>query len=313
MSNIKYARPRFWKRAVRFALDVLSAILILCAVLCTFVSSFLLNAQAYKDVIITEEFDSAVIASIKESINASSSVVELPENVILEAVGEDRIIAYSHDYTLEYIDSIITNKTFEPKEFKCQGLKEAIFKQMEEYSEVTVVTEEEANAVYEYTLENIQKTLKYVPNLILNATPSAAKIISALSIVQKIEMPLYAFAVLVIVCNFVFGGKQHILDVFFGVSAATWVAMCTIEIPLLMITLYNIPSRLALSKTTFYYLVKGVFDMLFARSAAVFGVALIVATVALAISVILIVNKRKKQIQEEKPEKFYRVHFEKEE
>ncbi|MBR2860993.1 MAG: hypothetical protein IKB86_04055 [Clostridia bacterium] len=313
MRKTEYARPRTWKKIIRFSLDVLAAILILCAVLCTFSSRFLLNTEAYKSVVITEEFDSAVIKSIEESIEASSSIVEIPSEVVLEAVDRNRLIAYCHEYTLSFIDAAIENKEFAPEPFQSDKLKDAIFKQMEEYSEVAVVTEEEANAVYEYTLENIQQTLTYIPKLILNAMPSAARILSALAITQKLEAVFYALAAVVIVSNFLFGKNGHLLDVFFGTSAAVWVALCTVEIPLLMVTLYNIPSRLALSKTTFYYLVKGVFDMLFARSALVFGIALAIATAALVIAVILITKKRKQQTREDKTERFYRVHFEKEE
>ncbi len=302
-----YYKPRLWKKFVRFILDVLASVLVISSVLCSLVSNFLINPEAYRDCIITSEFDSEVIASVRDSVRASSSVAELNADAVVAAVGEDRLIAYSHEYTIAFLDSLFNGTDFEFKQFEANGLKAEIVRQMDNYDEVDVVTDKEIDELYEYTLKNIRTALTYIPNLILSLTPKLAGVFGVLKNLVKMEIPLYLISFAVITCNFLFGGKRHVFDVLFGTVSGIWVAACTVEVPLAMAAIYNIPSRLALSKTTFYYLIKGMTDTLITKSATVLGIMFSVITMALiAVCIVCVKVKMKRKNTEQS---FYRAEF----
>ncbi len=295
--EIKYDKPRLWKKIIRGSLDVLAAILLLLSITISMLVHGVLNSENCKNAICNEEFDLAVEKVVIKSIEASSSVIELDSQKLFEEAKMDALVSYAREYTADFINSLFSSKDFEPKAFDNQAYKQAVLNQLQQHSDE--LSQEEIQEICDEAVENIQSTLRYIPAMVTKMVGKISVVLEKLQVLKKIEIPMYIFTLIVIVSNFIFGGKNHRLDVFYGVSASMWIVFTTILIPLVMLALYDIPSKIAIGESLLLYFVKGLNRVFIVNSTIIFAVVLAVITVALIWSIVLIAKRKAEQSNKE--------------
>lgn len=293
------------KRYLRGFLDVLAGVCFVLAVICTLFNRIIFNETAYRDAIITDEFDSAVLDDITSGIDSVYSVTSITSEKILSSVGRDAVIAYEHDYTAAFLSSIVSGKEFVPPEFDSEKISEAVIAEAENYGEVS---QEEKENLTEYVNGKTKSLLHFIPGFVTDRLESVSSVAVKIREFTRAEIPLYLAFLLITALNFAFLGKRHREDIAFCTVGAMWIGIATVEIPLLLAMFYNAPSRLALEKNTVYYVLKGLNELLINRPALLLGVILTVLTAALGILAYLVAKKDNRAQKKE----FVRIHFEKE-
>lgn len=295
--EVKYDKPRLWKKSIGVILDVLAALLLLFSVLISMLVHWGLNSENCKNAICNEEFDKAVEQAIMKSLEASNTVIELDTEKLVKDIKMDALVVYAREYTAEFIDSVFSSNTFEAKPLDNEIFKNAVLNQLQQYSDE--FTEEEMQEICDEVVKKIQSTLQYIPAIITNRVQKASTILVKLQVLKKLEIPMYFFTSIIVVFNFIFRGEKHRLDVFFGVSASMWIAFVTILIPLIMLCIYDIPSKVALGESLLLYFIKGLNRVFIVNSSMVLGIILSLITVALVMSVVLISKRKVKQREKE--------------
>ncbi len=297
MEEVNYYKPRLWKKLIRGFLDIVVALSLLIAVITSVLVHGVLDIDRFKDSICNQEFDNSAKQIILENIKANSSVIELDSEQLFKDANIDQLVLYTREYTKEFIECLFSNKKFEPKPFDNAEFKEAVIKQLKASGELT---DEEISEITDEAMKNMQNTLQYIPTLIENKVQDIAPVFLRLSVLKLLEVPLYFFAFIIAVANFIFGQKNHRLDVAFGLSASCFIAFITVFIPLFMLALYNVPNKVALSESLLLFFVKGINKALVVNTTVILGIALIVIAVALGFSIVIISKKKTKQEQYKK-------------
>lgn len=293
MEEVNYCKPRLWKKLIRGFLDIVVALTLLVAVVTSVLVHGVLDIDKFKDSICNQDFDNSVKQTILNSLNANNSVIELDNEQLFNDVNIDKLVLYTREYTKEFIECLFSNKKFEPKPFDNAEFKEAVIKQLKAIGELT---DEEISEIADEAIKNMQNTLQYIPALIENKVQDVAPIFLRLSVLKLLEVPLYFFAFILAVVNFIFGQKNHRLDVAFGLSASCFIAFITVFIPFLMLALFNVPKRIALSESLLLFFIKGINKALVVNVTVVLGIALILITVALGFSIVLLSKKKSKKV-----------------
>lgn len=298
MENM-YDKPRLWKKIIRGILYTLTAITLLAAVISSITVRGILNSENCKNAICTEEFDASVEKYVRQCFMASSSVIELSGDRIINDVGVDSITLYAREYTRDYVDALYTGKEFVPKEFDNEAFKKSVYDQMKEFSSGEL-SDGEIEEIYEEALKTIRSVLQYVPKIAHKLINKVSPFIQRVSILKSLEIPLYFISAILVAVTFAFGGKAHLYDVLFGTASALWITFITLEIPLIILAFYNIPQRIVIGESLFLHFIKGICKVTINDSAVVIGVCLGIITVFLAVSIALISFKRLEQREKEK-------------
>ncbi len=284
------------KKALRTTLNIITAITLLVAIFSTFCYAFATNANEYRASILTEQFDSVTITEYKKCVESISSIVEIDTKKVVDAVSASEIEVFEHNYVISVITSITKGKELSLEKFSSAELEAVINQEIKDYCDKNKLefNEAEAKEIYEYICGYIDSTLEFVPNVILNYLKKTAPLFKVLNVFSQLQLPLYFIAIITLLLNLSIAKKRHAKDVLFGTVSAMWIAITTVAIPIGMLALYNIPSRLVFSKNLFFFFVKGVCDVVINKLAILFLIMLLIITVMLII-VIVLINRKKKQ------------------
>lgn len=293
MEQVNYYKPRLWKRLIRGFLDIVVALSLLVAVVISVLVHGVLEIDKFKDSVCNQDFDNSVKQTVLNSLKANNSVIELDNEQLFTDANIDQLVLYTREYTKEFIECLFSNKKFEPKPLDNVEFKEAVIKQLKASGELT---DEEISEITDEAIKNMQNTLQYIPTLIENKVQDVAPIFLRLSVLKLLEVPLYFFAFILAVTNFIFGQKNHRLDVFYGLSASCFIAFITLFIPFLMIALYDVPKKVALGESLLLFFIKGINKALVVNMTVILGIALILITVALCFSIFLLLKKKSKKV-----------------
>ncbi len=294
MGETNLKKPRLWKKFLRGLLNVIVAISLLAAVVTSVLVHGVLDIEKFKDSICNREFDDVVEQTVLASINSNSSVIELDSEQLFIDANMDYLVLYTREYTKEFIESLYSNKKFEPKPFEDQKYKDGVIKQLKAIGELT---EEEISEITDEAMKNMQNTLQYIPLIIINNIQVVSPILLRISVLKFVEVPLYFFGFIMAVINFIFGGKKHRLDVFYGLSASCFIAFITVFIPALMLSIYNVPKKIVLSESLLLYLIKGLNEVLVVDLTVVFAICIIVFSVMLGFSITLLAKNNAKKVK----------------
>lgn len=292
METVKYYKPRLWKKIIRIFLDVVVALSLLAAVVISTLVHGILDIDKLKDSICNQDFDNSVKQIVLESLKANNSVIELDSEQLFEDARMDHFVLYTREYTKEFIECIFSNKKFEPKPFDNELFKEAVIKQLKASGEIT---DEEIISITDEVMKNMENTLQYIPTIIENKVPDIAPVFLKLSVLKFLEVPLYFFAFIIAVSNFIFGQKNHRLDVAFGLSSACFISFVTLFIPFLMLLLYNVPKKVVLGESLLLFFIKGINKAFVVNLTVILGISLILISVALGLSIVSLVKKKNKK------------------
>lgn len=292
MGNVHYYKPRLWKKIIRIFLDIVVALSLLAAIVVSVLVHGVLDIDKFKDSICNQDFDRSVEQIVLDSIKANDSVIELDGEQLFKDARMDQFVLYSREYTKEFIECVFSNKKFEPKPFDNQLFKDAVIKQLKNHQELT---DEEISLIADEVMKNMEKTLQYIPAVISNKISDIAPVFLRLSVIKFLEVPLYFFALIIAVSNFIFGKKNHRIDVAFGLSSACFISFITLFIPLLMLSLYNVPKKVVLGESLLLFFVKGINKVCVINLTVVLGIALILIAVALGLSIFALVKQKTKK------------------
>ncbi len=269
----------------RGILDVFAALFLIVALFISVISNGIFNSKICTEAVCTAEFDNALKQEVIESVGSLGSVIDISGEDVLEVVGEDNLITYAHQYTFDFFKAIHTNTEFKPQEFNEGNLKEYIYQYIKSFD--AEISDSEIDEIYELTLKNTEKAVKYIPGLIQQMTPNISKVFLTVGFLPDIEIFIYALSFVLMAINIVISEKTKRLDALFGLLSALFCVLATFAIPLFMITLYDIPSKIAMEGSLLIYMIKGINDVLFANLSAVVGVAFIISAVLLIIMAII--------------------------
>ncbi|MBP5661624.1 MAG: hypothetical protein J6X30_00530 [Clostridia bacterium] len=296
-------------KILRGAIDIIFALLLLTAVCCSYLEHGLFNIEAYQTAVFDDRFDSFVEKEITASVEGIGSVVEIPADVIIQAADMERMVTYAHDYTHVFLEKTINGKDVQIDDFASPELLEAVKTELDRYAaqENLTITQEDEEEIGAYILERINATLQYVPNRVYQEAEKLSAYLTRLSALKGLEVPLYGASILLLLVNFLIGGRRHTWNVMFGAAGTVWCAFATLFFPLLMLTIYDIPSRIALSESTLFCLLTGICRMIISRPALLFGLILTALTGWLVFACL---EKARRAVKKQnKRHGFYRVHF----
>ena len=295
MEKVKISKRKLFRKFVRIFLDVIVALTLLFAVTTTVLVHGILNIDKFKDSICNQDFDKSVKQTVLNSLTANNSVIELDNEQLLKDANIDHLVLYTREYTKDFIECIFSNKKFETKPFDNLEFREAVEKQLKSSGELT---DKEISSITDEVMKNMQNTLQYIPVLIENKVQDIAPVFLKLSVLKQLEVPMYFFAFIVAVSNFIFGKKKHRLDVAYGLSSSCFMAFVTLFIPFLMLALYNVPKKIALGESLLLFFIKGINKALVVNMTVVLGISLILIAVALGFSIVLLSKKKCKKVFE---------------
>ena len=284
------------RKALRIFLDATAAIALLGAIFSTFCYAFVTNANEYRASILTEKFDSLTMVEYKKCIESVGSIVEIDTQKVFDAVSTNEIEAFEHNYVITVITSIIDNKEMYLQNFSSQKLEEVINKEIKNYCDANKLEfkEEEAKEIYDYICGYIDSTLEFIPGAIMPYLKKAGPLFARLNVFSQLQLPLYFVALVSLVLNLSIAKKRHAKDVLFGSVSTTWIAITTFAVPIGLLALYNVPSKLVLSKNLFFLFVNGICDVIINKLAILLVIVLFILTVMLVIGMVL-VNRKKKE------------------
>lgn len=283
-------------KAIRVILDTVTAIALLLAVLSTFCYTFLVNPNEYRTSILTEKFDSVTVAEYKKCIESISSIVEIDTNKVFEAVSINEIEVFEHNYVIAVVTSIIENKEIKLQNFSSQKLSDVISQEISRYCDENKLEfkPEEAEEIYQYICGYIDSTLEFIPNAIMPFLKKATPLFSVIGFFSQLYLPFFFVAIVAFLLNLSIAKKRHAKDVFFGTMSGVWIAITTVAVPICLLAIYDIPSKLVLSKNLFFYFANGICDIAINKFAIFLTISFCVSTVMLVIAIIML-NKKKRQ------------------
>ncbi len=285
------------RKVLRIFLNTTTAIALLGAIFSTFCFAFVTNANEYRASILTEKFDAHTMAEYKKCVESVGSIVEIDTQKVFDAVSANEIEAFEHNYVITVITSIIDNKEMQLQSFSSQKLEEVIYKEIKAYCDANKLEfkEEEAKEIYDYICGYIDSTLEFIPGAIMPYLKKAGPLFATLNVFSQLQLPLYFVALVALVLNLSTAKKRHAKDVFFGTVSATWVAITTFLVPIGLLALYNIPSKLVLSKSLFFFFASGICDVVINKLAILLAIVFVILTVMLVLGMILISKKKKEE------------------
>ncbi len=303
MENM-YDKPRLWKKIIRGTLDCVIAVVLVCAVLSSIIVHGVLDSEKCKNAVCNDEFDLSVETYVRQCFDATSAVIELSGDRIVQDVGVSNLTAYAREYTRQFIDSVYNGTEFVPAEFDNERFKNSIYTQLAEYTNGEI-TDAEIEEIYNEALKNIHSVLRYVPQITMKLVGKITPMLQKLQVLKNLEIPLYCIAAILITVNFMFGRREHFYDIFLGISSALWVVFVTVEIPFIMVALYDVPSKIVIGESLFLYLIKGINTIAVTYTAIFLGICLVAVTVLLAVAITLVALRTAKQTEKEEKLKKY--------
>ena len=273
----------------RGIIDVFIAVFLVIALLITVITHGVFDSRKCAEAVCTAEFDNALKQEVIETVSSLGSVVDISGEDVLKAIGEENLINYAHQYTFDFFEAVNNGTAFKPQDFNDGKLETYIYEYIESFE--AGVSEEEIQEIYELTFKNAEKTVKYIPGLIEQIIPKLSKPIQLVGFLPDIEIFVYILSVVLILINIVISEKTKRLDVVFGLLSALFCVLAAFAIPLFMISVYDIPSKIAMEGSLLIYLIKGLNDILLINALTVIGIAFIISAVLLIITVIMLAKR----------------------
>lgn len=279
----------------RGILDVIAALLLVAALLVSVIAHGILDSEKCAKAVCTAEFDSCLKQELIETVGSLGSVIDISGEDVLNAIGEENLVNYAHQYTFDFFEAINNGTSFEPKDFHDGNLKTYIYDYIKGFE--AGVSDDEIQEIYELTLKNAEKTVKYIPGLIENIIPDVSKALHFIGFLPDIEIFIYVLFFTLIVITILISEKTKRLEVVFGILSALFCVLATFAIPLFMMFVYDIPSKIAMEGTILIYLIEGLNNILFVNSLIAIGIAFVISAILLIITAVLLakINVLKKQ------------------
>lgn len=286
-----------FKKILRGIIDVFAASILVFALLTSSFTSGISDAETSAETVCDDEFYEVLENDIVTAMNAFGGVIDIQGTEVLEAVGKDNVKQYAKNYTVTFFEAVHSGKEFAPPKFDDGNLKDYIFNYIRGFE--PDISEENLQEIYDVVHKSVVNSLQYIPGLVLNVIPTAGRIFSSLSFLGNIEIFLYLLFIVLVAINVVLSEKKKYFDTFYGLLGTIFCVLAAVFIPLLMITLYDIPSKLVLDAPVLLKLIGGVNDLVFEYTALITGIAFIIATLAL-ITVSVFIARKKSQNKLEK-------------
>lgn len=282
-----------FKKILRGFLDVFAAIVLLAALLVSCFVHGIFDISASEKAVCNEDFYESLNKDIVKSVESFGGVFDIPGDGVLNAIGEDNIKNYTRQYTVDFFSAMYNGIEFEPSEFGDGDLKNYIYDYIRELEPET--TEEELEEIYQMVCKSVNNSVKYIPGIIQQIIPSVSKIRNSLNFLDNIEILLYILFFITIGVNLLISDKKKYLEMFYGFFGTVFCVLATAVIPLFMITLYDIPSKLVLEESVLLQFIRGINSLVFVNTTIVTGISLIIVAILLIMVSVLLARKKYKE------------------
>lgn len=284
------------KKIIRGFIDVFAAVILLVALISSCLVHGVFNAQTAADAVCNDEFYETLKVEFVEGFEAFGGVIDVSGAEVLNAVGEENVKNYARQYTVDFFDAMHNGTEFEPKEFNDGNLKEYVYGYIREFE--PDITEENLNEIYELIFNNAESSVKYLPGIVQQVIPTANRVFNIINFLSDIEVFLYILFVVLVAISIVLTDKNKYVDTVYGILSAMFCVLAVAAIPLFMIMVYDVPSKLVLDAPVLLQFVRGINTLVFVDGAVITGIAFIVTAVAvIAMSVYLSIKKSKEILE----------------
>ncbi len=284
-----------FKKILRGFLDVFAAIILIIALLVSCFVHFITNVSFSEKTICNEQFYELLKADIIEGVESFGDIFDVSGSEVLNAVGEENVKAYARQYTAEFFDAMYNSGEFKPSEFNDGGLKDYIYNYIRSFEPET--SDADLQEIYEMVSKNVENSVKYIPGIVEKLIPSVNKLVISLDFLRNIEILLYVLFVAIVVMNILISDREKYLDTLYGLLGTLFCFLATIFIPLFMVSMYNIPSKLVLEESVLLQLIEGINSLVFVNTTIVIGIVFAIITVMLVTVSILLAKRKYKEIQ----------------
>lgn len=289
------------KKILHGFLDALAAFVLVVALLVSCLAHSTFNVKAAEKAVCTDKFYEKIKSDIVEGVESFGGIFDIPGEEVLKAVGEDNVKAYARQYTIDFFEAAYSGNEFEPEEFTDGELKEYIYNFVRAFE--PEVAEEDLQEIYETVRKNVEGSVRYIPGLVKAITPIIGEAASSLSFIYNVEIYLYILFALAVAINLILSYEKRYLNTLYGLSGTLFCFLATVFIPLLMITIYDIPSRMVLEESVLLELIRGINKLVFVNTSVIFGIAFIIVTALLVTVSILSARKKYKENSEKTVDK----------
>ena len=237
--------------------------------------------------------DTKVVETVRKNM-AKSTELYLPcGDTFNRSVEDDEIIAYAHSSVRNIVRHFVYDEEVPKPAFESDNLYNALVTEMSAYAdENNLELEDDAiDEIYEALCYGVRKQLMFYGIGIFNQMPSFADY-------KLIINSGYVFIALAVICFvvLVWKNRKSIWSRLYNGFTAVWLGAAVGFIPLVMLKLYNIPERSAFSDTPqMKELIRNIHDLFIDRLLLSFGLAFIVSTILVIVSIAGIIVHSNKQ------------------
>jgi len=270
------------RKIARLIINVLFGIFFFLTLVSIIFNEMWTNADKYKKHIFIDQYENTVISDVNKTVeNEFSSIAEVPQKEIVDALNTELLVSYSKEYATEIIDCVLKNREYSFNDFSSEKLRATLKEQLQEYIDRGEIDEQGIDDLYENIIESINDTLQYLPSLITNALSKASGIFAKLNFLYVWRYLLYIASISFFVLSLSIGSKKHIWYRLYGLVASAWITTVLLLVPFAVVHFQNLLPQLALSKTTIFYFIQGVYDTVILTPFNMLLILFAVLTVAL--------------------------------
>ena len=292
---------KIFKKFLHGFLDGLAAFILVIALLVSCLAHSVFDVKAAEKAVCTDEFYGKIKSDIIGGVESFGGVFDISGTEVLNAVGEDNVKAYARQYTVDFFEATYKGEEFEPAEFDDGNLKEYIYNFVRSFEPET--PEEDLQEIYGNVRKNVEGSVKYIPGLVQTITPIISDVSNSLGFVYNIEIYLYILFALAVAINLILSYEKRYLTTLYGMLGTLFCFLATVFIPLLMISIYDIPSRMVLEESVLLQLIRGINKLVFVNTTTIIGIAFIIVAAALVAGSVFSARKKYKEILEKTVDK----------
>lgn len=283
-------------KAVNVILKVILSIVIIISLVTgvLFISfkATVLNEDHFMNDILDQSYEDEVYKVVCLDMEEKSMLFPLGSTPFEKSVKKEEVVAYARAYMQSVFDHIIKGTAVNAGDFSSAALYSTIEIDLSAYAqkEELELEKDSVEVYYTHMCDVTEAAVQIVSENWMNKLPS-------LSFIQKLDFLQYLLPVIFLaatVCIIIMGKKRIEKALYLSMSVV-WSASALVFIPMLMLKLYDLPSRIPLDMPALNIMIKNSMNSFLSCVMIISGIILILATAMLVYSIILTLSKLAKE------------------
>ena len=222
---------------------------------CCVFSTFAKDGASFSEVIVNEPYIEALKQQITFDLQSEALYLGIDpyDNIIEKGLDRQILEDISEEYFSSLYENALIGKPPECKNYPKEKFLpsiEAFITDFEKHHNITI-NNGQAELFSEEFAKSVDASIRVFPKKMVDMIYKPIKLYHYAAVSALPGLIIFLVAVTAIVGSILLRGKKHISNEFYRAFVPVWLATCTFFIPLLFISIYNLPARLVLAKNTF--------------------------------------------------------------